>query len=124
MKAIKITTDNKISAVEFSNNCIDAKSILNGWPEYITPRFAEKNTVIIADENGIFKNLKLNKAGSLMYGTQFHGHPIVGDILVIKKGFNKDGEPDYVPLSEKEAETIKEELLKKYPFLSENEFGD
>lgn len=120
MKAIKITASNKISAVEFSNNCIDAKSILNGWPEYVIPRFAEKNTIMIVDENGLWKNLAPNKAGSLMYGTQFHGHPIVGDILIIKKGLNYDGEPDYVPLSEKEAETIKEALLKKYSFLSEN----
>lgn len=117
MNAIKITSDNKVSIIKINKPYEDYKKNINGWPEYIKPRFASPGTVLVVDDNGLMKNLPVNKAGSLMYGTLIHNNPIVGDILVIKFGFNGNGEPDCFALNDEEAQSVMNELLSEYDFL-------
>ena len=52
-------------------------------------------------------DLPLNIMGSLWYGTLEHGHPIVGDIVVLKQGMTDDG-PDIVGLEEDDIRKIKQ----------------
>lgn len=40
-------------------------------------------TILLVDEEGLIKNLPLNKRASVLYGTHVHTHPIVGDAWVV-----------------------------------------
>ena len=44
-----------------------------------------------------------------MYGTHMHGHPIVGDVVLMKNAYIH-GERDIVGLTDKEIEKITREL--------------
>lgn len=44
---------------------------------------------MIVNEEGLLKDLPLNRAGSLLYGTQFHGSPIVGDIVIMAEKWRR-----------------------------------
>ena len=52
-------------------------------------------------------DLGINIIGSLWYGTLEHGHPIVGDIVVLKQGMTDDS-PDIVGLEEDDIRKIKQ----------------
>jgi hypothetical protein len=118
MKAIKITTDNKVSIVatdgSFGSNPEKLLEEQNtSCLEYVKPRYGIRNTVLAVDESGMLKCMPINEAASLMYGVQHHGNPIVGNVLVL----SISPEPDYVPFSDEEAKKTEEELLEKFPFL-------
>ena len=49
--------------------------------------------------------LPMNAYGSFLYRTQIHGSPIVGNIIIMKDGY-ENGEPDIVGLSDDEAAEI------------------
>lgn len=120
MKTIKITTDNIISIIELSSGAVEISHALGDvLPEFVHPRYADPGTVIAIDDCGLMKGLPVNKVGSLMYGTQYHGSPIVGDLLVLVDGINEFGEPDILLLSDEQAENMKKDLMLKYPFLKE-----
>ncbi len=125
MKAIKITTDNRISivATDRSFGC-DPEKLLGeqntSCIEYVKPRYGIRDTVLAVDDNGMLKCLPINEAASLMYGVQHHGNPIVGDVLVLRIS----PEPDYVPFSDEEAEKTEQELLAKFPFLKTEDWED
>lgn len=40
------------------------------------------STLMVVDEEGRLKNKPLNPVGCVLYGTQEHGEPIVGDIVL------------------------------------------
>lgn len=48
----------------------------------------------------------MNLIGSLWYGTHHHGHPIVGNIVVMKEGWTDEG-TDIVGLEEQEILLVK-----------------
>ena len=117
MKVIRITTDDLIQ-VENAEKRVHEYLSGQGTDciEYVKPRYTVPGTVLVVDENGLLRDLPLNKAASYMYGTQYHGHPIVGDVLV----FTVSPEPDYVPLSDEKAKERIQELLSQFPFLKED----
>ena len=53
---------------------------------------------MIVNEDGLNLGLPVNTIGSLLYGTQEHGHPIVGNAVVMKEG-KRLGEPDIVGIT-------------------------
>lgn len=114
MKIIRITTDNRIQVEDAGER---VHEYLSGQGtdciEYVKPRYAAPGTVLAVDENGLLRDLPINEAASLMYGTQHHGHPIVGDVLVMKIS----DEPDYVMFNDDEAKTILQNLKRRFPFL-------
>ena len=121
MKAIRITTDDRISLVDIRNTYGDMSDALGGVTiEFVRPAFAAPGTVLAVDESGIPKGLAPNRCASLMYGTQYHGSPIVGDVLVLRTGTDSYGAPDYVPYPDAEAEKVKQTLTRNHPFLKEN----
>ena len=61
---------------------------------------------MIVNDEGLLRNLPLNVFGSLLYGMDYHGNPIVGDIVLIKEGINSDGECDLVGLDEQDIQTL------------------
>lgn len=118
MQAIKITTDNVISVVDIDLN--DFRSInreiecsLNEVVKtQIMFNWFKGPVVMLVDEEGLLRRRKINSVGSYMYGTLYHGSPIVGDIIFAVP----DGE--YLT-GFAEAERVKENLIIEFPFLKE-----
>jgi len=94
-KGILITADNKICIKDFERPLYESVgTAVGGCIELVRcAAFPSpiKNAVMIVCDDGLLKNLRLNMAGSCMYGTPFHGSPIVGDIVIMKMGYTDDG---------------------------------
>ena len=113
MKAIVITTDNTISIREFSAPLHESMgAAVGGMIELVNPIGLLRPYCMIVNEEGLILDLPRNRMGSLLYGTHFHGCPIVGDIVIAKTGFTTSG-PDFVPFEEDELEHLYK-LLKDY----------
>ena len=117
VKAVVIRTDNMMSIVELNSWDLQEKeeAIGAGCIEAITPKyvtFYDKPLVFFVDDDGHAKGLPINMAGSILYGTTVHGHPIVGDIL-----FGYKNGPDILPIEE--PEELAEQLKNIFPFLRE-----
>ena len=113
MKAIVITTDNTISIREFSAPLHESMgAAVGGMIELVHPIGLLRPYCMIVNEEGLILDLPQNRMGSLLYGTHFHGCPIVGDIVIAKTGFTASG-PDIVPFEEDELEHLYK-LLKDY----------
>ena len=87
MKTLKITTDNKIRMIDI--NMSDYKAIqkeLGGHFETVHTKlmyeYYKAPVIMLVDEEGLWKRLPLNVVGSYFYGTQEHGNPIAGDVLL------------------------------------------
>lgn len=104
-KVIKVTTDNRITVIDV--DLMDIRSIQRAVGGYIetvhTKRMADyfkKPVLMLVDEEGLLKGLPMNTTGSLLYGTAFHGHPIVGDILFVLAAGEDFAAPDTDELKE------------------------
>ena len=103
MKGIVITTKDEMRVQEFSEPA--HKSIgeaVGGWIEIVRPVHLEPPYCMIVNEEGALLNLPMNMFGSFLYGTSYHGNPILGDIVLLKEGINSDGEPDILGLDEQD----------------------
>ena len=92
MNAIKVTTDDVISVVEIGNpklKCLQTE--VGGHIEVVRPQGLRNPQVMIVDEEGLLKSKEPNFIGCLLYKTQQHGHPIVGDILIMLEQPGPDG---------------------------------
>lgn len=103
MKGIVITTKNEMRVQEFPEPA--HKSIgdaVGGWIEIVHPMRLEQPYCMIVNEEGMLRNLPINKFGSFLYRVDRHCIPILGDIVLLKEGINSDGEPDILGLNEQE----------------------
>lgn len=103
MKGIVIATNNKMRLQEFSEPTY--KSIgdaVGGWIEIVRPVHLERPYCMIVNEEGALLNLPMNMFGSFLYGTDYHGNQILGDIVLLKEGINSDGERDILGLDEQD----------------------
>ena len=111
MKGIVITTDLEISVREFTEP--PYKSIgeaVGGYIEVVHPMGLKEPFCMVVNEEGLLKKLPLNTIGSFWYGTQFHGHPIAGDIVLLKEGL-VGCEIDFIGLDDAEIESITAEIV-------------
>ena len=107
MKGIVVTTDLEIRIEEFSDPLYKTVgSAVGGYIEHVKPARLRHPYCMIVNEEGRLLDLPLNYVGSYFYGTDQHGEPIVGNIVVMKDGF-RDGEPDIVGLDDSEVERVK-----------------
>ena len=82
---------------------------------YLTP-----GLVMVVNEEGLILDLPLNPYASILYGTQLHGHPIVGNVAILQQGY-RDDEPDIVGLGEllaMERFSFFKELFREYDKIS------
>ena len=103
MKGILINTKNEMRVKEFSEPA--HRSIgdaVGGWIEIVRPVRLERPYCMIVNEEGTLINLPRNSFGSFLYGTDYHGNPILGDIVVLKEGINSDGEIDILGLDDQD----------------------
>ena len=99
MKGLVITTQDKMRVVDFGEPAYETiGKEIGGWIEAVHPKGLPSPYVMVVDEEGLLKDLPFNAVGCKFYGTMLHGNPIVGDIVLLKDGFNEDGERDFVGL--------------------------
>lgn len=111
MKGIVVTTDLEIRIEEFSDPlCKTVGSAVGGYIEHVKPARLRHPYCMIVNEEGRLLDLPLNYVGSYFYGTDQHGEPIVGNIVIMKDGY-RGGEPDIVGLNDVEAEQIKDVII-------------
>jgi hypothetical protein len=110
MKGLIITTRNTMRIAGFDRPAY--KSVgkaVDGYIEIVHPRRLEFPYCMIVNEEGLLRSLPHNLYGSYLYGTEVHGNPIVGDIVILKEGF-VNGEPDLVGLSDEECSTFADQI--------------
>lgn len=73
---------------------------VGGYIEVVHPKGLPDPYCMIVNEEGLLQNLPWNLFGSFLYGTIYHGNPIVGDIVILKEGFTTPGERDFIGLDE------------------------
>ena len=106
MKAIVITTDDRIGIVELSAPLLDSiRKIIDGFVEVVHPMGLMPPYCIAVNDEGMIRELPLNRIGCLLYGTHFHGSPIVGNIVVLKEGMTASGR-DFVPMDDGELDNL------------------
>ena len=111
MKGIVVTTDLEIRIEEFSDPLYKTVgSAVGGYIEHVKPARLRHPYCMIVNEEGRMLDLPLNYVGSYFYGTDQHGEPIVGNIVIMKDGY-RGGEPDIVGLNDVEAEQIKDVII-------------
>ena len=111
MKGVVVTTDLEIRIAEFSDPLYKTVgSAVGGYIEHVKPARLRHPYCMIVNEEGRLLDLPLNYVGSYFYGTDQHGEPIVGNIVIMKDGY-RGGEPDIVGLNDVEAEQIKDVIV-------------
>ena len=111
MKGVVVTTDLEIRIEEFSDPLYKTVgSAVGGYIEHVKPARLRHPYCMIVNEEGRLLDLPLNPIGSFFYGTDKHGEPIAGNIVIMKDGY-RDGERDIVGLGDVEAEEIKNIIL-------------
>lgn len=108
MKGIVVTTDLNVRIEEFGDPLYKTVgTAVGGYIEHVKPARLRHPYCMIVNEEGRLLDLPLNPIGSFFYGTDQHGEPIAGNIVVMKDGY-RDGERDIVGLNDVEAERIKD----------------
>ncbi len=106
MTGIVITTQNEISIRDFEEPRYKSiGEVVGGSIEIVRPHGLTKPYVMVVNDEGLLRKLPFNDTGCIMYGTAAHGHPIVGDIVVMKEGFTSEG-VDFVNFRDGEAEKL------------------
>lgn len=106
---VVITTDNQVKIKTFADPLWETLGkAVGGYIECTFPdpaRMSNGRYYMIVNEDGLLKGLPVNLYGCYLYGTDQHGNPIVGNVVIMKPGF-RDGVPDIVGLTDVEAFTI------------------
>lgn len=114
MKGVVITAADEVSVQDFTAPLHESLgAVVGGYIEIVHPQGLQSPYCMIVNEEGYLKGLPLNRAGSLLYGTQFHGSPIVGDVVIMAEGWTPEG-PDIVGIPENRAEKVAQELVKAF----------
>lgn len=114
MKGIVITTADDVSVQDFTPPLHESLGrAVGGYIEIVHPQGLNQPYCMIVNDEGLLKKLPLNRAGSLLYGTQFHGSPIVGDIVIMAEGWTPEGR-DIVGIPEECAEKVAQEFIKSF----------
>lgn len=92
MKGMLLTTDNEFTQVEFAHPLNrSAGELLGGSIEHLVPRRLERPYCMIVNGEGEMLGLPKNGAGCLLYETDEHGVPILGDVVILKDVWTSDG---------------------------------
>jgi hypothetical protein len=114
MKGIVITTKDEMRVQEFSEPA--HKSIgeaVGGWIEVVHPKRLEYPYCMVVNEEGVILKLPINSFGSFLYGTDYHGNPILGDIVLLKEGINSDGDRGILGLDEQDIKYLRDMVSTK-----------
>ena len=90
---------------------------VGGTIELVRPRGLARPFVMIVNDEGLLLDLPLNRLGSILYETQKHGSPIVGNVVIMKEGWTCDG-MDILGLEPHEEEALMDDLRKAFQSVS------
>ena len=112
-KTIKITSSNEISVVDVDFDDYRAiQKVVGGMFETVkTQRMFDyfgKPVMMLVDEEGILKQLPLNRTGS-----RFYGYPIVGDFILAVPTYEDIVAPDETDLIEWKERLMRDQNLKE-----------
>lgn len=111
MKGIVISTENQLTVRDFGAPLYKTiGEAVDGWIEIVRPGGLKSPYVMVVNEEGLIKELPINIAGSILYGTPAHGSPIVGNIVIMKEGWTDEGK-DLLGLSDEEVVTLTNKLV-------------
>lgn len=125
MKGIVISTENQLTVRDFGAPLYKTiGEAVDGWIEIVRPGGLKSPYVMVVNEEGLIKELPINIAGSILYGTPAHGSPIVGNIVIMKEGWTDEGQ-DLLGLSDEEVVTLTNKLVSLFQragksFIKEN----
>ena len=111
MKGIVITTKDDVKIRNFGEPLYKTVGeMVGGTIEVVHPMGLDEPYVMIVDDEGLIKKYGVNVIGSMLYGTPIHGHPIVGDVVIMKTGWTPEG-PDIVGLDREEADKLFDQFI-------------
>ena len=114
MKGIVITTKDEMRVQEFSEPVYRSiGDAVGGWIEVVHPKRLEYPYCMVVNEEGVLRKLPINSFGSFLYGTDTHGWPIAGDAVLMKEGYNSDGELDILGLDEQDIKYLRDMVSTK-----------
>lgn len=99
MQLLKLQTNGNIKPIECPEDPDAswlAEQIGCEWIEIVHPKGFD--FILIVDEEGLLNEKPFNYYGSYIYGTQIHGQPIVGNVLIADE--NADGSIVGLPIPE------------------------
>lgn len=107
MKGVVFTTNNEMYVKDFGKPLYETVGKeVGGWIEIVRPKGLSRPFCLVCNEEGLLHGLPMNAFGSVLYGTQKHGHPIVGNIVIMREGM-VDGDVDFVELTDNDIRRIK-----------------
>lgn len=114
MKGIVVTTKNEMRVQEFSKPTYKSlEDAVGGYFEIVCPVRLKRPYCMIVNEEGVLLNLPINSFGSFLYGMDYHGNPILGDIVLLKEGIDSDGELDILGLDEQDIKYLRDMVSTK-----------
>lgn len=123
---LKITTDNKVTKLEYPKlkgldlvhwlsqqisgcECIEGVRPLRLYSDMmISPAPTKQlgsSVAMVIDEDGYAHEQDVNIIGSWLYKTDYHGSPILGDILIVGEYINDEG-IDFCELSDENMDKL------------------
>ncbi len=100
MKGLAINTENQMQFKDFGEPLLDnLQKEVGGCIEVVHPKYLPEGLCMVIDDEGLLKGYAINSIASILYGTPEHGHPIVGNAVILREGFVA-GERDFVSLTE------------------------
>ena len=76
---------------------------VEGYIEIVRPGGLPRPYVMIVNEEGLLRRLPWNVVGCNLYGDG-----IAGNIVIMREGFNEDGEPDILGLTDEDVHKLAE----------------
>lgn len=106
MKGIVVTPSDEICIADFGSPLYETVGkAVGGFIEIVHPIGLCPPYCMVVNDEGATIPLPENRIGCILYASYFHGVPICGNIVILKEGLTDDG-PDFVPMEEKELQSM------------------
>lgn len=109
MKGIVLTPEGEVSVREFAEPLYKTVgAVVGGTIQIVNPGGIPEPFCMIVNEEGRLKKLPFHPLASFWYGTQVHGSPIMGTVVLMKIAPNEEEEPDLAGLSDNEIAALRQ----------------
>lgn len=107
MKGIVITPEGEVSVRDFPEPLYKTVgAVVGGLIQVVNPHGLPEPFRVVVNEEGRLKKLPFHPIASCWYGTQKHGQPIVGTVVLLKEALNDEQEPDLFGLDDSDVRVL------------------